>query len=124
MPYLPAKAQNVLFERLQALAAPRSFVAVEALGSDFLDRERLARRRAQMQQYRAALEKLNQSPPRDVEDLWYLEERADVGEWLRAAGWEVSVHTSAELMAHYHRPVPGDIKDAVPSSLFVSGRRP
>jgi methyltransferase (TIGR00027 family) len=124
MPYLPAQAQNMLFERVHALTAPGSSIAVEAVGRDFLDPNRLARRRERLQRYRAALEKFNQLPPRNVEDLWYLEHRPDVGAWLQSHGWEVSVSTSAELMAHYHRSVPGNVKDATPSSLFVSGHRP
>jgi methyltransferase (TIGR00027 family) len=123
MPYLPAHAQNLLFERVNTLAAPGSAIAVEAVGSDFPDPDRLARRRARMERYRAALAKFNQSPPRNVEDLWYLEQRTDVGTWLRDHGWDVSVRTSAELMAHYHRSVPDHVKDATPSTLFVSGRR-
>ena len=122
MPYLPAHAQNLLFERIHSLAAPGSSVAVEAVGADFPDPDRLARRRARMQRYRAALENFHQSPPRNVDELCYLE-RPDVGAWLRSQGWEVSVTTSAELMAHYGRSAPTDLQDALPSTLFVSAHR-
>ena len=124
MQYLPARGQNLLFERVDTLAAPGSFVAAEAVGDDFLDPDRLARRRARMQRYRASLEKFHQSPPGNIDELWYLEQRADVGEWLLSHGWDVSVSTSAELMAHYGRKAPDDLEDAVPSMVFVAARRP
>ena len=38
LPFLPAVAQELLFERVQALGAAGSRIAVEAPGSDFLDR--------------------------------------------------------------------------------------
>ena len=123
LPYLSARGQDLLFERIQALAASGSWIAVEAVGSDFLDPDRIGRRRALMQRYDAALAKLNQSEQRNVEDLWYLEPRTDVAAWLRGQGWEVSVSTPAQLMARYHRSVPDNVKDATPASLFVSGLR-
>lgn len=124
LPYLPAWGQDLLFDRIEALSAPGSSVAVEAVGPDFLDPDRLTRRRARMQRYREALAKVNQTPPRNVEDLWYLEPRGDVAKWFRAQGWEIEVRTAAELMARYQRSVPDDVKDATPSTLFVSGRKP
>jgi hypothetical protein len=36
MPYLPAAAQELLFERVQGLTVAGSRVAVEALGPNFL----------------------------------------------------------------------------------------
>jgi O-methyltransferase involved in polyketide biosynthesis len=77
-----------------------------------------------MQRYRAALVNYHEAPPRNVQDLWYLEQRADIAEWLRSHGWQIAASTSAELMAHYHRSVPDNVKDAAPSTLFVSGRQP
>src|SRR5271156_6868564 len=46
MPYLPAAAQELLFERIQGLTVTGSRVAVEALGPTFLDPETRAKRRA------------------------------------------------------------------------------
>lgn len=48
MPYLPAAAQELLFERVQALTVPGSRIGVEALGPKFLDPEARTRRRARM----------------------------------------------------------------------------
>ena len=59
----------------------------------------------------------------DVQDLWYFEEREDVGDWLRRHGWDVSVTPAEELMASYDRRPPRDIEDAAPKTLFVGAER-
>jgi O-methyltransferase involved in polyketide biosynthesis len=58
----------------------------------------------------------------DVQDLWYFEEREDVGDWLRRHGWDVTVTPAEELMARYDRRAP-DIEDAAPKTLFVAAER-
>jgi O-methyltransferase involved in polyketide biosynthesis len=35
----------------------------------------------------------------DVQDLWYAEERTDVGNWLSGHGWDATVTTAAELLS-------------------------
>ena len=52
MPYLPAAAEDLLFERIHGLTAPGSRVAVEALGPTFLDEEIRSKRRARMDRVR------------------------------------------------------------------------
>ena len=52
MPYLPAAAQDLLFERVQALTVAGSRIAVEALGPKFLDPQARAKRRARMERVR------------------------------------------------------------------------
>lgn len=123
LPFLPAQAQDLLFERIHALSASGSRVAVEAPGPDFLNPEMLERQRAMMERFRSAATKLKGTAIPDFDDLWYFEERTDVAGWLRGHGWEVSVQTAAELMAGYHRPAPEGIDDAAPGSLFVSAKR-
>jgi methyltransferase (TIGR00027 family) len=124
LPFLPAAAQDSLFERVRELAAPGSRIAVEAPGPDFNDPEARARRREQMQRVREIIAKLGeQREIPDVQQLWYFEDRTDVGDGFRRHGWDVSVVPAEELMAHYDRP-PADIEDAAPHSLFVSARRP
>jgi methyltransferase (TIGR00027 family) len=54
LPFLPAAAQDLLFDRVQELSAPGSRIAVEAFGSGVLDPDSMARQRAQMEKYRAA----------------------------------------------------------------------
>ena len=69
-----------------------SRVAVEALGPDFCDRDVRAKRRERMDRVRAIIAKVD--PQREIprnDELWYFEEREDVGEWFRRDGWGVTV---------------------------------
>jgi methyltransferase (TIGR00027 family) len=124
LPFLPADAHELLFERVQALGAPGSRIAVEAPGPDFLDQEVQAKRRESMQRVRDLMAKLE--PHRDipdVQDLWYFEEREDVADWLGRHGWNVTVTPAVELMAEYDRRPPQDVEDAAPKTLFVAAQR-
>jgi methyltransferase (TIGR00027 family) len=124
MPYLPAAAQELLFDRVQQLTVPGSRVAVEALGPRFLDPEFRARRRERMERIRALMAKLQ--PDREIprtDELWYFEEREDVGHWFRRHGWDVTVTPSDELMAGYGRKPPKEVADQVPGNLFVAAQR-
>jgi len=124
LPFLPAAAQELLFERIQTLGAPGSRIAVEAPGPDFLDEAARDRQRQTMQRVRDMMAELE--PDRDipdVQDLWYFEEREDVGDWLGRHGWEVTVTPAPELMAGYDRRPPQDIDDATPQTLFVAAER-
>ena len=123
LPFLPAAAQELLFERVDALAAPGSRIAVEAPGPGFMDPDAQAKQREQMQRIRDLAAKLgHQRDIPDVQDLWYFEDREDVADWLSRHGWAVSAVPAEELMARYDRP-PVDIEDATPRSLFVSAQR-
>jgi methyltransferase (TIGR00027 family) len=124
LPFLPARAQDLLFERIQALSAPGSSIAVEALSPEFFDPDNIARQQERMQRYRAAAAKLQRGDIPTVQDLWYLEERTDVADWLRGHGWDVSVVGARELMARNNRGPTADLVDATPRSLFVSAHRP
>ncbi|OBK34237.1 SAM-dependent methyltransferase [Mycobacterium sp. 1245111.1] len=124
MPYLPAAAQELLFERINDLAAPGSRVAVEALGPSFLDEELRAKRRARMDRLRGLLAKVQ--PDREVprtDELWYFEEREPVGEWFARHGFEVTVTPAAELMEGFGRGADPKVKDLVPGNEFVFARR-
>jgi methyltransferase (TIGR00027 family) len=123
LPFLPAAAQELLFERVQALGALGSRIAVEAPGSDFLDEAARAKQRENMQRVRDLMAKLE--PERDipdVQDLWYFEEREDVGDWLGRHGWDVTVTPAEVLMTSYDR-TPPDIEDAAPKTQFVAAQR-
>jgi methyltransferase (TIGR00027 family) len=123
--FLPAAAQDLLFERIQTLTAPGSRIAVEALGPDFNNPEAREQRRSLMQRYRALAAKLGREQDEfpDFEELCYFEDRTDVGDWLCGHGWGVSVRTAEEMMARYDRHPPEGIEDAVPRNLFVSAER-
>jgi methyltransferase (TIGR00027 family) len=123
-PYLPAAAQDLLLERVHDLTVAGSRVAVEALGPDFLDPEIRAKRRERMDRMRALMAKAD--PTREIprnDELWYFEEREDVGDWFRRHGWDVTVTTSYELMASYGRTPPREIADTTPHNLFVAAER-
>lgn len=123
--FLPAAGQDQLFERIHSLVAPGSRIAVEALGPEFNNPEARERQRANMQRYRELAAKLGRGEDEipDFEELWYFEDRTDVGDWLRSHGWNVSVQTAEEMMARYDRRPPEGIVDGVPKSLFVSAER-
>jgi methyltransferase (TIGR00027 family) len=124
MPYLPAAAQDLLFDRIQGLTAAGSRVAVEALGSEFADPELRAKRRARMDRIRAFMAKAD--PQREIprtDELWYFEKREDVGHWFDRHGWDVSVTPAAQLMAGYGRKAPQEVEDEVPGNLFVAAQR-
>jgi methyltransferase (TIGR00027 family) len=123
-PYLPAAAQDLLLQRIDELTVAGSRVAVEALSRDFLDPDFRAKRRERMERIRALMAKVD--PQREVprmDELWYFEEREDVGEWFGRHGWHVSVTTTPELMASYDRSPAEEVKDTTPRNLFVAAER-
>jgi methyltransferase (TIGR00027 family) len=124
MPYLPAAAQDLLFDRVQGLTPAGSRVGVEALGPKFLDPQFRAKRRERMDRIRALMADVD--PRREIprtDELWYFEEREDVGDWFRRHGWDVTVTPSDELMAGYGRKPPEEVRDQVPGNLFVAAHR-
>jgi methyltransferase (TIGR00027 family) len=124
MPYLPAAAQELLFDRIQGLAAAGSRVAVEALGPKFLDPEFRTKRRERMDRIRGLMAEV--APDREIprtDELWYFEEREDVGGWFRRHGWDVTVTPSSDLMAGYGRAPRPEVEAEVPGNLFVAAQR-
>jgi methyltransferase (TIGR00027 family) len=122
--YLPATAQELLFERVDGLAATGSRVGIEALSPNFADPAAAAQRRERLERVRAIMAKAD--PQRAVprtDELWYFDEREDVGDWWRRHGWQVTVTPSDELMTAYGRTPPQDIDDGTPPYLFVSAQR-
>lgn len=107
LPYLPAAAQDLLFERIVTLSAPDSRIAVEALSPSFFDPDYLEQRR--------------QALP-DTSDLWFIEERTDLTRWLAEHGWAVTAIETLKLMERYDRPPEGDLANLAPRSVFIEGR--
>jgi methyltransferase (TIGR00027 family) len=106
LPYLPAEAQDRLFEILTGLSAPGSRVAVEAFTLGTADNE--ARRIAR----RARFDRMRQRLGLDinVETLTYQERnRADAADWLTEHGWHVSAVSNADEMARLGRAIPEDL---------------
>jgi methyltransferase (TIGR00027 family) len=122
LPYLPADAQDLLFERIAELSASGSRIGVESFSTGFFDRDYLASRREQMRRLREeAGEDPDQNVP-DTPDLWYIEDRTDVADWLTEHNWGVSAVESIDLMTRYGRWTPGQDDATAPRSVFIEGR--
>jgi methyltransferase (TIGR00027 family) len=108
LPYLPAQAQDRLFEILTKLSARDSRVAVEAFSLGAADNEaRRVARRARFDRIRQRL-----GLEINVETLTYQEtDRADAAEWLTEHGWHVTAVSNADEMARLGRPIPPDLAD-------------
>lgn len=117
LPYLPAAGQDLLFERITELSAPGSRVGVESFGSGFFDREYLASRQEQMRRLREEAGEDAHENVFDPQDLWYIEDRTDVADWLTEHNWEVSAIEARDLMDRYGRRGPDD--DIVPRTVFL-----
>jgi methyltransferase (TIGR00027 family) len=118
--FLHAPAQDLLFERIDALSTRKSRLATNAPGKDFLNPERLAREREEMQRMREVAAREFDTEIPDVQDLWYAEERTDVANWLSGHGWDATVTTAAELLTHYGRSSTEDDADSIRSNQFIS----
>ncbi|MDI3312847.1 MAG: class I SAM-dependent methyltransferase [Mycobacterium sp.] len=101
--YLTPSAQDVLFTRIHALSAVGSRLATNAVAAEALNPERLARQRDQMRRLHSEAARLVSTAVVDVEELWYPQERADVGVWLTEHGWEASTATLHEWLARFGR---------------------
>ncbi len=121
LPYLPADAQDLLFERIGELSAPGSRIGVESFGAGFFDREYLAGRREQLRRLREDAGEDADAKVPDTADLWYIEDRTDVVEWLTEHNWETSGVESIELMTRYGRWTPDQADAVAPRSVFVEG---
>jgi methyltransferase (TIGR00027 family) len=121
LPYLPADAQDQLFERICELSAAGSRIGVESFGAGFFDREYLASRREQMRRLREDAGEDADAKVPDTADLWYIEDRTDVVEWLTEHNWEASGVESIELMTRYGRWTPDQADAVAPRTVFVEG---
>jgi methyltransferase (TIGR00027 family) len=121
LPYLPAEAQDTLFERIHLHSARDSRIAVEYFGADFFDPANLASRREKLRQWREEAGATDDDGVPDTQDLWFIEERADVAAWLTEHCWDVTSVDAAELMTRYGRSTPGEVDESSPRTVFVEG---
>jgi methyltransferase (TIGR00027 family) len=121
--YLPAQAQDLLFERINSLSVEGSWLASNVPDSGFTDPNRVQRQREDMKRLRAAAAKLVDIEVTNFDDLWYPEERTAVDGWLREHGWDVATASFSELMARYGRSIPHGSEDSMPPTLYVSAQR-
>jgi methyltransferase (TIGR00027 family) len=120
LPYLPAAAQDLLFERVNQLSAPDSRIAVEAFGNDYFDEDYQERSRARIREMRAAVGAKGRQVA-DIGELFYVEPRTDVADWLAEHGWKVSTTSAPVVMTRYHRELPADMDGM--RTTFVDGLR-
>jgi methyltransferase (TIGR00027 family) len=120
--YLPAAAQDLLFERIDSLSAPGSRLATNGPSKNAVNPELLASQREQSTRFRtAAAEVLGAEIP-NVEELWYPEERTEIVDWLGAHGWDATAIGMADLLARHGRDIPAD--EVMPPVVFTSARHP
>ncbi|MET0700001.1 MAG: class I SAM-dependent methyltransferase [Mycobacterium sp.] len=122
LPYLPADAQDRLFDTVTQLSAPGSRIAVEAftMNGTTLSQERLLARRERQARMRTRL-----AMDVDVETLFYTEpDRADANRSLAEHGWQVQSVSSGEEMARLGRPVPSDLAEESVSSELITAELP
>ncbi|HME79828.1 MAG TPA: SAM-dependent methyltransferase [Mycobacterium sp.] len=115
LPYLPAAGQDLLFERIVKLSATGSWIAGETLSPSFFDPDYLERRR----QY---IRRVQGDAGPDNTELWFIEERTDLTQWLAERGWAVTTIEAPKLMERYDRAPEADQENLAPRSVFIEGR--
>lgn len=121
LPYLPADAQDRLFEMVTAHSEAGSMIAVEAFSMDLseqADSDRIARRE------RTARIRARSGIDIDVDTLTYADaDRADAADWLADHGWRVDVVPSEVEMTRLGRPVPDYEAEEISSSALLRAER-
>ncbi|WP_226362029.1 SAM-dependent methyltransferase [Pseudonocardia sp. ICBG1142] len=116
LPYLPADAEQLLFERVHALSAPGSRIAVEHFGDQV---ERIA----DDPSFRVAAQEM--LPGTDVRELFFAEPRTEPCDaWLRRHGWTVTARTARDVAADYGRPLGGTVVDILGATTLLWADRP
>lgn len=116
LPYLPADAERLLFERVHALSAPGSRIAVEHFGD-------LVERIADDPSFRAAAREMLHTT--DVRELFFAEPRSEPCDgWLRRHGWTVTARPVREVAAGYGRPLHDSVTDTLGSATLLWADRP
>jgi len=97
--YLPAEAQDRLFEQITELSAAGSRLSAEAV------RHHDEARRAQMRErWEKMSDDIGIDRSVDIQDLTYNDEhRADLAEWLNAHGWTATATASMDAMKRLDR---------------------
>lgn len=118
--YLPADAQDRLFEQITALSAPGSRVSAEAVGVRSDDRRAEFR-----EKFERIAAQFGMEDSLDVAELMYNDpDRADVAQWLNTHGWRASGVAAADEMLWLGRWVlPAEQSDHDAFSSFVTGEK-
>jgi methyltransferase (TIGR00027 family) len=117
--YLPADAQDRLFQHVTDLSAAGSRVAVETVGTQAEERREEMRKR-----FKGLSEKLGIEQAVDVADLMYNDpDRADVATWLADHGWRAEGVRSPEVMKKLGRFVELEYGDDDAFATFVTAEK-
>ena len=117
--YLPADAQDRLFENITALSAPGSRISAETVGIHAADRRERMRER-----FGKLAEQFGVDSTLDIGELTYEDpDRADVAVWLNEHGWQSTAVTSQDEMRRLGRAV--ELVDTGDDSFstFVTGQK-
>jgi methyltransferase (TIGR00027 family) len=105
--YLPADAQDRLFDLLTELSAPGSRVSAETMGHHSEERRAQARER-----FEKFADQLGIERTIDMQNLTYNDaDRADVTDWLNAHGWLATGERSTDAMRRLGRWVEVPMAD-------------
>jgi methyltransferase (TIGR00027 family) len=117
--YLPADAQDRLFELVTELSAPGSRIAAETAGVSSGER-----REAMRERFERFAEQFNMEQALNIQDLIYEDpDRADVAEWLGAHGWRADGVHSLDEMRRLGRYVDIEYDDTRAFSTFVTAEK-
>lgn len=119
--YLPAEAQDRLFEQITGLSAPGSRVSAEAVRHHDEERRREMRERWEKMADDIGIERTV-----DIADLTYNDEhRAELSDWLNHHGWTATGTPSTDEMRRLGRwiEVPGRQDEDAFSTFVVAERR-
>lgn len=117
--YLPADAQDRLFEHITALSAPGSRIAAETMGVQTDDRRTEMRER-----FERIAAQFGVESTLDVQELIYSDpDRADVADWLAERGWSSTATSSRDEMRRLGRAVELQQTDGDAFSTFVTAVR-
>jgi methyltransferase (TIGR00027 family) len=114
--YLPADAQDRLFEQITEHSAAGSRIAVETVGTHAPERRAEMRERFERIRMQLGFE-----DSVDVADLMYDDpDRAHVDTWLNEHGWRATAVHSLDAQDRLGRPVEVEIADKDAFSTFVT----
>jgi len=117
--YLPADAQDRLFENITELSAPGSRISAETVGIHAADRRERMRER-----FGRLAAQFGVDDTFDVGELTYEDpDRADVAVWLDEHGWQSTAVTSQDEMRRLGRAVESVDTGDDSFSTFVTGQK-
>jgi methyltransferase (TIGR00027 family) len=117
--YLPADAQDRLFEQVTELSAAGSRIAAETMGVQADER-----REAMRERFERIAAQFGMEDTLDIQELIYNDpDRADVAEWLAEHGWVSDAVSSQDEMQRLGRAVVLEQTDDSAFSVFVTAEK-